>query len=170
VNVSTIYYFSGYNGSFLEGNLTLVGNTFYGTTSSGGPATNGTVYAVNMDGSSFRTLHNFSGHDPVIYTNTDGFWPYSGVAMANNVVYGTTWGGGFHDEGVIYSILVEPMLTITRAGTNVVVSWPTNYTGYSLHSATNLAPPVNWSAVAGQYFVTNAISAAKQKFYLLSNP
>jgi len=39
-----------------------------------------------------------------------------------------------------------------------------------LFSTTNLAPPVNWSAVAGQYVVTNAISAAKQKFYRLRNP
>ena len=168
--INPVYYFSGTDGSYPECTLALAGNTFYGTTSAGGPADNGTVFAVNTDGSSFQNLHNFGDHDPVSFTNSDGFWPYSGVVTSSNVVYGTTWAGGYHDQGVLYSILVEPLLAIARAGTNVIVSWPTNFTGYSLHATTNLVPPVNWSAVAGQFVVTNAISSAKQKFYRLSNP
>lgn len=168
--INTVYYFSGQDGAYPEGTITLVGNTLYGTTSSGGLATNGVVFAVNLDGTGFQSLYSFSSHDPVNDTNTDGFWPYSGVMVSSNVVYGTTYAGGFHDEGVIYSILIEPVLSITRAGTNVIVSWPPNFAGYSLHSTTNLAPPVSWSAVAGQYLVTNATSSAKQKFYQLTNP
>jgi uncharacterized repeat protein (TIGR03803 family) len=168
--INEVYYFSGSDGAYPECTLALAGNTFYGTTSAGGAANNGTVFAVNLDGTGFVSLHSFSAHDPVTFTNSDGFWPYAGVAVSSNVVYGTTWAGGYHDEGVLFSILVEPMLAIALAGTNVVVTWPTSFSGYNLFSTTNLAPPVNWSAVAGQYVVTNAISAAKQKFYRLRNP
>jgi uncharacterized repeat protein (TIGR03803 family) len=168
--INTVHYFSGADGSYPECTLALAGNTLYGTTSSGGSGTNGTVFIVNTDGSGFESLHSFSQHDPVTFTNSDGFWPYSGVAESSNVVYGTTWGGGDFDNGVIYSVLIEPELSITSSGTNVIVSWPTSFFGYNLQSATNLASPLNWSAVAGQYEVTNAISSAKQKIYRLINP
>ncbi|MDR3455913.1 MAG: hypothetical protein P4N60_00590 [Verrucomicrobiae bacterium] len=168
--INPVYYFSGYDGSYPECTLALAGNKFYGTTSAGGPADNGTVFVVNTDGTGFESLHAFSAHDPVSFTNRDGFLPYSGVVIASNVVYGTTWAGGYHDEGVVYGILVEPILTIARLGTNVVLTWPASFPGYNLEATTNLAPPINWSGVAGQYFVTNTIFPAKQKFYRLSNP
>jgi len=64
-------------------------------------------------------------------------------------------------------------LAIIPSGTNVLVSWPTNLTGYALYSTTNLAPAV-WSIVsqrpgivAGQYVVTNGHSASHM-FYRLS--
>jgi len=168
--INPVYNFSGSDGAYPQGTLALAGNTFYGTTSAGGAANNGTVFGVNLDGTGFESLHVFSAHDPVFYTNNDGFWPYSGVAVSSNVVYGTTWAGGYHDQGVIYSVLVEPTLKIVRAGTNVVVTWQTNFSGYNLESTTNLVSPINWSAVTGQFFVTNAIFPGKQKFYRLSNP
>jgi uncharacterized repeat protein (TIGR03803 family) len=39
--------------------LILAGNTLYGTASGGGLGGNGTVFAVNTDGTGFRTLHNY---------------------------------------------------------------------------------------------------------------
>ena len=64
-------------------------------------------------------------------------------------------------------------LVITHSEANVVLTWPTNEAGYTLHSATNLVTPA-WDAVSpspvvvnGQNAVTNSISGTK-KFYRLS--
>jgi hypothetical protein len=69
----------------------------------------------------------------------------------------------------------QPVITgINVAGTNVVVTWPTNQGGFSLQSTTNLGLPAAWSAVLprasivnGQFTATNPISASQQ-FYRLS--
>ena len=72
----------------------------------------------------------------------------------------------------IFSISLPPQLTITPATANVVLSWPTNFTGFTLQSTTNLASTV-WSTnlpapavVNGQYTVTNPISGTQQFFRL----
>ena len=39
--------------------LILSGNTLYGTASDGGSSGNGTVFAVNTDGTGFTNLHSF---------------------------------------------------------------------------------------------------------------
>jgi len=39
----------------------LSGNTLYGATENGGSSGNGTLFKVNTDGTSFTTLHNFTG-------------------------------------------------------------------------------------------------------------
>ena len=78
---------------------------------------------------------------------------YSGNVSATNTV-------------TFYYVASAPQLTIVRAGTNVILQWPTNATGFTLQSATNLAAPV-WNPVSGQYTVTNVISS-KQQFYRLA--
>jgi hypothetical protein len=74
----------------------------------------------------------------------------------------------------VSAITTRPQLTIARSGNNVIFTWPTSATGFSLLSATNLASPVVWAAVSplpvvvnGQNTVTNAISDPR-KFYKLS--
>jgi uncharacterized repeat protein (TIGR01451 family) len=64
-------------------------------------------------------------------------------------------------------------LFIRHAGTNVVVAWPTNLTGYTLESTTNFVSPVVWITntpppvvVSTNDTVTNGISGAR-KFYRL---
>ena len=42
--------------------LILSGNTLYGTASNGGTSGNGTVFAVNTDGTGFTNLHSFTGY------------------------------------------------------------------------------------------------------------
>jgi hypothetical protein len=67
-----------------------------------------------------------------------------------------------------------PEMTITRAGANVVIAWPTNSTGFTLYSATNiLLPPVNWTVappppkiVKDMYTVTNPIVGTTRYFRL----
>ena len=46
--------------SFSAAGLILSGNTLYGTTTGGGSSGNGTVFAINTDGTGFTTLHSFT--------------------------------------------------------------------------------------------------------------
>ena len=58
--------------------LILSGNTLYGTAVGGGSSGNGTVFAVNTDGTGFTNLHSFTaGSDNPYggYTNSDGVNP-----------------------------------------------------------------------------------------------
>ena len=67
--------------------VVLSGNTLYGTTFDGGRYGNGTVYAVNTDGSGFTNLYSFSG--------TNGaYGPHSSLTLSGSTLYGTTSGGG----------------------------------------------------------------------------
>ena len=178
---------SGSDGSGPTGGLILSGNTLYGTAAFGGgsntpqplgtisgAAGSGTVFALNTDGTGFTILHSFTPTSP--YTNSDGANPV-GLILSGNTIYGTARWGGTYGSGTVFSIFMQPQLTITPVGENVVLSWPTNYagfdyTGFTLQSAanlvspiwtTNLAPPV---IVNGQYTVTNAISGSQQFFRL----
>src|SRR6266511_1005367 len=65
-----------------------------------------------------------------------------------------------------------PILGYTRQGNNLVFSWPTDFSGFTLEFTTNLAArswisnPAAPVIVNGQFAVTNAISGG-QKFYRL---
>jgi hypothetical protein len=67
-----------------------------------------------------------------------------------------------------------PPLTLFSRGSDLILVWPTNSTGFTVQSTTNLLSPV-WIAnsaapvvVNGQYTVTNPISGTQQ-FFRLSN-
>jgi len=147
----------------------LFSNALYGAASLGGSYGNGTVYRVNTDGTGFVTLYNFTATNAVTGTNTDGAHPLGGLVMAGSILYGTTSAGGSGGYGTVFSILFPPPLFIGLAGTNAVLTWPTNVTGFNLQSATNLNAPVIWSAVGGQYMVTNPITG-RMKFFRLMHP
>jgi uncharacterized repeat protein (TIGR03803 family) len=142
--------------------LVLAGNILYGTGVGGGSSGSGTVFSLHTDGSGFRTLYNFSG--------TDGSGP-NGVLLLGNSLYGTTRNGG-EGGGTVFAISLPPELTLATSGPNLVLSWPTNFTGYSLQSTPNLASRV-WTTslpapviVNGQYTVSNPISGTQQFFRL----
>lgn len=46
-------------------------------------------------------------------------------------------------------------VTVTRANSGVVLSWPIFPVAFALQSATNLTPPISWSAVSATPVVTN---------------
>jgi uncharacterized repeat protein (TIGR03803 family) len=77
--------YSGTNYDGVEpcGTLVLSGNTLYGTAQYGGSMGLGTVFKVNADGTGFTTLHNFAD-------GTDGAYPYAGMILSGNTLYGTT--------------------------------------------------------------------------------
>src|SRR5262249_14072626 len=57
----------------------------YGTTSSGGPSNDGTVFRISKDGLAFEILHAFDG--------TDGSYPVASLIVgAEGTFYGTTLG------------------------------------------------------------------------------
>ena len=52
---------------------------------------NGTVFAVNTDGTGFTNLHSFTAASGslVSITNSDGASPYAGLILSGNTLYGT---------------------------------------------------------------------------------
>ena len=72
----------------------------------------------------------------------------------------------------LMAFTVVPRLTITPSGSDVVLSWSTNFTGYTLQATPSLSPPATFTNVSTgtivgtQYIVTNTPSAASL-FYRL---
>jgi uncharacterized repeat protein (TIGR03803 family) len=96
------------DGSDPNGVLVLAGNTLYGTANYGGTAGNGTVFAVNTDGTGFTTLHSFSatigtGGDAGFGTNSDGAYP-GGLVLLGGTLYGTAQYGGAAGNGTVFAI------------------------------------------------------------------
>src|SRR5207245_5771195 len=119
-----------------------------------------------------HTFTSGSGSYPN-FTNSDGANPFTGLLLSGNTLYGAASNGGSSASGTVFSIFIQPQLTIISSETNVILTWPTNYAEFTLQSATNLISPV-WTTVIpepvvvnGQNTVTNLISGT-QKFYRLS--
>jgi uncharacterized repeat protein (TIGR03803 family) len=91
----------GGDGGSPRGRLLILNNMLFGTTSSGGTNSSGTVFAFNLISNSVQVLHTFS-----ITNFADGAVPVAGlVGSANsNALYGTTSSGGTNVAGTIFSI------------------------------------------------------------------
>jgi uncharacterized repeat protein (TIGR03803 family) len=157
------------DGANPQSEVLLFNNVLYGTAMNGGQFGNGTLFRLNLDGSGFTTLYHFTATNNATGTNADGAHPVGGLIQSGSMLYGTASAGGVAGFGTVFSLLVPPPLFITKSGTNVIVNWPTNVSGFSLQSTTNLAPPVTWSGVSGQYAVTNPLTG-RQKFFRLVHP
>ena len=159
------------DGAYPGAGLILSGNTLYGMARQGGSSGGGTVFAVNTDGTGFANLHSFTAF---WNGNSDGGLPESGLILSGNTLYGTAWVGGSSGRGTVFSLsLPPPRLTIIPSAANVILAWPTNATGFTLQSTTNLGSLAFWTTnsprpvvVNGQNTVTNPISGA-QEFYRL---
>jgi uncharacterized repeat protein (TIGR03803 family) len=156
------------------GDLILSGNTLYGVANAGGYFNQGTMFAVNTNGTGFTNLHNFTSISGPLLTNIDGTSPSAGLILSGNTLYGTADNGGGSGYGTVFSLSFPVLqLAITRFGTNVIVTWPTNFPGFTLISTTNLVSPVVWVTnssapvvVNGQNTVTNRVSGARNFFLL----
>jgi uncharacterized repeat protein (TIGR03803 family) len=164
--------FTNSDGANPYAGLILLRDTLYGTAARGGSGGQGTVFAVNTDGKGFTTLHNFTPLDEV--TNSDGANPYAGLVLSGDTLYGTAVSGGTSGNGTVFAITLPgpPQLTILRFEPNIILTWPTNPTGYAVQSTTNLAAPI-WATnlpppaiVNGQNTVTVPISGGQQFFRL----
>ena len=153
------------DGATPHAGLVLSGNTLYGVAYGGGAWGIGTVFRVNTDGTAFRTLHDFEF--------VEGGLPEGDLIMVGDTLYGTTSNYG-HGNGMVFALVVPPQLTMIPSGENAIVTWLTNFAGFSLQCTTNLGSSAVWSTncptpviVNGQYTVTNPISGTQQ-FYRLS--
>jgi uncharacterized repeat protein (TIGR03803 family) len=99
--------FTNSDGDVLDAGLIVSGKTLYGTAYWGGTCGNGTVFAVNTDGSGFTTLHSFTAFtDPTLPwgSNKDGANPFAGLVLSSNTLYGTATYGGVSAEGAVFAI------------------------------------------------------------------
>jgi len=84
--------------------LVCSGNTLYGTTIGGGTDNDGTVFRINIDGTGFTTLYNFSGVGNLQETNSDGANPWATLILSNDILYGTANEGGMGSSGTLFSV------------------------------------------------------------------
>jgi uncharacterized repeat protein (TIGR03803 family) len=77
-----------------------INGALYGTTISGGPSNKGIAFKVNIDGSGYTVLRNFTNAP-------DGGVPEGLVFGNDGVLYGLTAGGGANAGGTIFKIHVD---------------------------------------------------------------
>lgn len=115
-----LHSFAGNYGSTPQAGLLLNDKTLYGTTFAGGSSSNGTVFAVNTDGSDFTNLYRFSNLTTITnqvvippgtitfteysYTNSDGANPEAALVLSGQTLYGTTSAGGSGGVGTVFAI------------------------------------------------------------------
>ena len=146
--------------------LLLSGNTLYGTAQAGGSSGQGTLFAVNTNGTGFTNLHSFTAL--ASNTNSDGAGPHAGLILSGNTLYGTAANGGSLARGTVFSIsLTLPQLTIIRSAANVILTWPAEAAGFNLRSAPAVTGAFTNIVPAATSPFTNAITGTQQ-FYRLS--
>jgi uncharacterized repeat protein (TIGR03803 family) len=97
-NFQTVHQFTGADGMTPRASLTQSGSTLLGTTYQGGGSGNeGTVFAVQPDGSGFQMLHAFA-------LGSNGSLPQAGVTAIGSTILGTSFQGGASNRGSIFSI------------------------------------------------------------------
>jgi uncharacterized repeat protein (TIGR03803 family) len=101
---TNLYEFTGGDdGSGPASGLILMGDMLYGTAAYGGTSSNGTVYAVNTNGSAFTNLHIFSALN-TNFDNGDGGTPEAGLASSGSELFGTARYGGLNDSGTVFGV------------------------------------------------------------------
>jgi uncharacterized repeat protein (TIGR03803 family) len=106
---TNLYHFTGGNdGDTPQAGLTLSGDTLYGTATGGGSSSNGTVFALNTNGTGFRILHSFTATPPYPnITNSDGARPVCELVLSDNHLYGTTSAGGSSGNGTVFALTTD---------------------------------------------------------------
>ncbi len=148
----------------------------YGSTSDGGwnsdyfHSYHGTLFRLTLDGT-LKTLVSFSGNDGPY----PGATPYAGLTLGSDGnLYGTTaYGGSTNGSGSIFRIMMPgPELSSHQIGEEIVLCWRTNYAGFRLKSAPDLAA-ADWTDCTNpptisdtRYYVTNTITGGSQFFRL----
>jgi uncharacterized repeat protein (TIGR03803 family) len=103
-NAVSADYATNSGGASPSAGLALAGDTLYGTTTAGGAAANGIIFALTTNGATFSMLRNFSALDVPTGTNTDGAAPLGGLILSGGTLYGTASGGGAGGSGVVFSL------------------------------------------------------------------
>ena len=90
------------DGAYLQGALVLSGSTLYGVAFRGGSSGNGTVFAINTNGTGFTNLYSFTATSN--FTNSDGANPVDALFLLGNTLYGTASAGGSSGSGTVFAI------------------------------------------------------------------
>lgn len=116
---SVLFSFNGTNGNNPIGNFFLASNNLlYSTTAYGGAYNLGTMYSYNCKTNQEKVEISFNG---INGAETDGC---NDLIIANNsLIYGTTWSGGTHNSGVVYSY------NINTSKDSVLFSFDTTISG-----------------------------------------
>src|SRR5437588_118014 len=126
---TNLHSFTGVSdGNLPVAGLILSGNTLYGTAHGGGSTGNGTVFKVSTDGTGFTNLHSFATGNfdsSFNYTNSDGANPHGKLFLSGDILYGTTFSGGFSGAGTIFAI------NTNGAGFRIVHSFPMAIGGFN---------------------------------------
>ena len=86
------------DGANPQAELTLSGNTLYGTTYGGGSSNSwGTVFKLNIDGTGYTVLYGFTG-------SADGGSPTAGLMLSGGTLYGTANQGGGSGDGTVFKL------------------------------------------------------------------
>ena len=105
---TTLHSFTGgSDGDNPYAGVILSGNTLYGTAQFGGAWNNGTVFAVNTDGTGFTTLYTFTSTSGNLATNSDGANPLGGLILSGNTLYGTASYGGAWGNGTVFAVNID---------------------------------------------------------------
>jgi uncharacterized repeat protein (TIGR03803 family) len=86
-----------------QGELSVAGARFFGTTSSGGGSGGGTVFVGQTNGS-VSLLRSFAAVSSDTATNYGGASPGASLALAGDTLYGTTTAGGAAAYGTVFSL------------------------------------------------------------------
>ena len=105
----TLHSFNARDGANPFAGLVLSSNILYGTSLSGGPyyLDTGTVFALNTDGTGFRTVYQFPDWQWLSYTNSDGVHPRAGLTLSGDTLYGTAQAGGSAANGAVFAVKTD---------------------------------------------------------------
>jgi uncharacterized repeat protein (TIGR03803 family) len=101
----------GDDGAGPDAALTNVGGVLYSTTGRGGNLGYGTLFEINPQGGQYGEAYSFCSQGAG--NCTDGAGPYANALTYDsrvNTMYGTAYGGGLHNGGVIYSAFPESVI------------------------------------------------------------
>src|SRR5579859_4062 len=97
--LTTLHAFTSYNdGANPSGTLLQSSNTLYGATFQGGASYDGTVFAINTDGTAFSVVSDLSA------AGGGKIWAGAGLTQAGGVLYGTTVAGGALVPSTVFSM------------------------------------------------------------------
>ncbi|HVV70309.1 MAG TPA: choice-of-anchor tandem repeat GloVer-containing protein [Verrucomicrobiae bacterium] len=115
------------DGSAPSTRLVLSGATLYGTTRTGGQSANGTVFRINIDGSNFGILHDFSAVDASALTNADGARPEVPLVLSGDTLYGGTCEGGSYGGGTVFKIKTDGTEFATLHSFSALSNYPDTF-------------------------------------------
>ena len=140
--------------------LAVSAGVLYGTTTTGGWSTDGTLFKMNTDGTAYFILKQFTG--------SDGAYPSYRLTMSDGTLYGTTYRGGTLDFGTLFKLDLSTSCTLNarRLGGAIILDW--SNPAYDLQVAASVTGTYTNIHGATRPF-TNATVGPQQFFRLVGS-